>query len=128
MIKPEVMQALQQIQVTFPDAKLEWHEDGRGGCWFFLEPVDPGSPYSPRAIWAGGDISAMYPNADVYPVFVSPTLQRVDQRSLGEAITTGHNFHGRPAIQVSRASRHRNPALDTAANKLIKVLQWLSSR
>lgn len=128
MIKLEVVQALNQIQAAFPDAKLEWHEDGRGGCWFFLEPVDPGSLYSTRAIWAAGDISALYPNADVYPVFVSPTLERVDKQGFGPAITTGHNFHGRPAIQVSRASRHRNPALDTAANKLIKVLEWLSTR
>lgn len=128
MIKPDVMNALQEIQVAFPEAKFEWHEDPNGGAWFFLEPIDPGAVYSTRQIWFGADISAQYPYADIYPQFVCSSMKRVDDRQLGEAISTGHNFHGRPAIQLSRRSRNHNPQVDTVATKIIKVLEWLSTR
>lgn len=128
MIKPEVTKALEEIQALFPDAKLEIHPDGSGGAYFFIEPVDPGEIYSDRKLWLGADISAQYPYADIYPIFVSPELKRIDGAAYGDAITTGHTFHGRPAIQLSRRCNSLNPAVDTAAIKIIKVLKWLATR
>ena len=59
--------------------------------------------------------------------FVRPDLARVDGQVLGEATSAG-SFEDRPAIQLSRRSNHLDPATDTAALKLAKVLAWLSSR
>ena len=128
MIKSDVLKALEEIQAAFPAAKLESHPDGQGGAYFFMHPVDPGAIYADRNLWLGADISAQYPYADIYPVFISPDLKRVDGGAYGDAITTGHSFHGRPAIQLSRRSRSHNPAVDTAAMKILKVLEWLASR
>lgn len=128
MIKPDVTRALDEIQALFPGSKFERHADGNGGAWFFVDPVDPGVRYASRALWMGADISAQYPYADIYPIFLSSTLQRVDGGPYGDAITTGHVFHGRQAIQVSRRSNRLDPKFDTAATKLIKVLEWLANR
>ena len=63
----------------------------------------------------------------MYPHFVRSDLQRKDGRPLGEAVTGGHTFLGRSALQLSRRSNRLNPAVDTALLKLMKVLQWLST-
>jgi hypothetical protein len=58
---------------------------------------------------------------------VRPDLSRIDGKALGEGL--GHaQFRGQAAVQISRRSNKLNPATDTAALKLLKVLKWLRSR
>jgi hypothetical protein len=125
-MKPAVTKALEEIQATFPEGKLSASEDGQGGAWFFVDEIDPGKSLLPERIWIGADISAQYPYADIYPVFVSDNLRRADGSPLGEAISVNIGFHGRNAIQISRRSNHRDPGIETAAMKLQKVLAWLT--
>lgn len=127
-ITPAVTQAITEIRATFDAATVSLREDGEGGAYVRVEPVDPGSPYAQRETWIGFRITAQYPYADVYPLFVRHDLRRVSGQPLGEGITPNHTFDGRPAVQVSRRSSHLNPATDTAAIKVLKVLDWMATR
>ena len=123
----EVAEAIDEIRSSFPDSKLDLHEDGEGGAFVFVEPVDPGELYQQRETWIGFRVTFQYPYADVYPHFVRTDLARVDGAPLGEGTAAG-TFDGRPALQISRRSNRLNPETDTAAIKLHKVLTWLRSR
>lgn len=126
---PEVSGAVDEIRTAFSEATVTAHDDGSGGAWVIVEPVDPGNQYAQRETWIGFLITFQYPVSDCYPHFVRPDLARVDQQPLGEAMSVGaFGFDNRPAIQISRVSRRLNPATDTALVKLWKVLDWLGSR
>ncbi len=124
---PTIEEAIIEIRQTFRDAAVTVREDGEGGAYVRIDPVDPGEPYAQRETWIGFRITAQYPYADIYPLFVRPDLSRVDGSALGEALTLG-NFDGQPAVQVSRKQNRLDPTTDTAALKVLKVLNWLASR
>jgi hypothetical protein len=123
---PEVAGAIDEIRAAFPDATVGAREDG-DGVIVIVDPVDPGPPYVQRATWIGFRITFQYPYADVYPHFLRGDLARVDGAALGEGITATR-FEDQSAVQVSRRSNRLNPATDTAALKLTKVLHWLATR
>lgn len=126
-IAPVVATAIEEIRATFEGATVTVKEDGEGGAYVRIDPVDPGAIYQQHETWIGFRITAQYPYADVYPLFVRADLSRVDQGQLGDGMTAG-NFDGQPAVQVSRRSNHLNPATDTAVIKVQKVLRWMASR
>jgi hypothetical protein len=126
---PEVAAAVEEIRETFSESTVTAQEDGKGGAYVTVMPVDPGPTYVQDETWLKCHITFQYPYSDVYPQFVRPDLARVDGAALGEAMSVG-SFpgDGEPAVQISRKSNHLNPATDTAALKLVKVLEWLRSR
>ncbi len=124
---PTVAEAINEVRETFAGAVVTARDDHEGGAYVRIESVDPGAPYVQRETWIGFRITGQYPYADVYPLFVRPDLRRSDGRPLGEALTTA-TFDGQPAVQVSRRQNHLDPGADTAALKVLKVLQWLASR
>ncbi len=123
-----VSQAIADIRASWADATVTAEPDNDGGAYVIVEPVSIGVPYIHATTWVGFRITFQYPYADIYPHFVRPDLQRKDARALGDGISGGHSFAGRSAIQISRRSNRLNPATDTAALKLGKVLQWLATR
>lgn len=125
---PAVAEAVEEIRATFDGAAVTVRPDGEGGTYVRIDPVDPGPPYAQRETWIGFRITAQYPYSDVYPLFVRHDLRRADSQALGEGITANQTFDGQPAVQVSRRSNHLNPATDTAAIKVLKVLSWMASR
>lgn len=126
-ITPAVAQAIDQIRATFPDCTIDVAPDNAGGAYVVVNGLRLGPPYVQPEIWIGFQITFQYPYADVYPHFAPPDLARADGRALGEGMGNG-SFRGAPAIQISRRSTRLNPARDTAALKLLKVIQWLRSR
>jgi hypothetical protein len=121
-----VKKALEQLDSSYPGEKrIEVQEDGAGGVYVIVNDVDIGTMYEQSTTWVGFRIVFNYPYADVYPHFVRPDLVRNDGRPLGDGISGGHRFLGRTALQLSRRSNRLNPATDTAATKLLKVVQWL---
>lgn len=124
---PEVATAIDEIREAFPDTTVTVREDSDGGAFVTVDSVDPGAQYVQRETWVKFHITFQYPVSDVYPHFIRPDLQRVDGQALGEAMSVG-SFEGEPAVQISRRSNNLNPATDTAALKLAKVLKWLRSR
>jgi hypothetical protein len=122
-----VAAAVKEIKIAFPKSKVEATEDGEGGAVVVVDPIEPGEIYRQRASWIGFRITFQYPASDVYPHFVRGDLARIDGKGLGEGMSVT-TFEGRPAVQISRRSNRLNPATDTAAFKLHKVLAWLRSR
>ena len=126
-LKEEVAEAIAEIEATFHDSKVDVREEDQGGAFVVVDPVDPGAVYEQGETWIGFQITFQYPFADVYPHFVRGDLRRTDGAGLVEGMSPAQ-WEQRAAIQVSRRSNHLDPATDTAAIKLLKVLEWLRTR
>lgn len=124
-ITPIVEKAIGEIRSSFPDCQVDVEPDGSGGAYVTVRDLHLGPPYGQEKIWVSFQITFQYPYADVYPHFTCPDLSRTDGQALGEGIGAGASCRGQPATQLSRRSNKLNPALDTAALKLLKVMQWL---
>jgi hypothetical protein len=126
---PEVAVAIQEIRDEYPGAAVTVGEDADGGAFVTVDPVDLGPAYAQDTTWVKFHVTFQYPQSDVYPHFVRPDLARKDGQALGDGMTLGRAPNdNEPAIQISRRSNRLNPATDTAALKLAKVLAWLRSR
>lgn len=123
-VTPEVQAAIVEIAAAYPNVNA--HPDGDGGAHVVVQDVPLGPAYAQRKTWVGFHITYAYPQADVYPHFVRADLSRVDGGALGNG-TSGGQFRGQAAIQLSRRSTRLNPAVQTALLKLQKVIQWLNS-
>jgi hypothetical protein len=128
-VAPAVIGAIDEIQETFAEATFTVDSDGKGGAWVAIDAVPLGPVYVQDSTWIAFQIVFAYPEADVYPLFVRPDLSRADGTALGEG------FHpvkwgpkGAPGVQLSRRSNRLNPAVDTAATKILKVLKWLNEQ
>ncbi|PZE40798.1 hypothetical protein DEJ21_00760 [Curtobacterium sp. MCSS17_006] len=119
---------MDELEQTFLDAKVTFESDGQGGAWVRIDPVSLGPAYQEERSWIAFQITYPYPEADVYPLFIRPDLHRRDGAAHGIAfqnVTWGP--HGEPGTQLSRRSNRLNPAVDTAATKVLKVLRWLET-
>lgn len=126
-MKPAVQRGIEELRETFPGAAVSVEEDGDGGAYVTLEPVPLGELYTQADTWVGFHISFQYPASDVYPHFVRGDLSRRDGGPLG-AGTSNTQYRGKNATQLSRRSNKLDPAFQTAAHKLLKVLAWLVNR
>lgn len=123
----EVAEGIEQIRQQCPDSSVTVAEDGQGGAYVVVADVDLGEKYVPSRSWIGFQLTFQYPYSDVYPHFIAGDVVRADGAALGEAMSPTQ-WRDRPAIQVSRRSNRLNPAVDTAALKLLKVLDWIRTR
>lgn len=128
MITPEVEKAIEQIRTAYPDG-VAVREDGEGGAYVVIDPIELGGDFRPPSTWIGFRITFQYPLSDVYPHFVRGDLLRSNGAHVaGEGLQTNYTFEGRTAIQISRRSNRLNPRTDTALVKLEKVIAWLKER
>lgn len=124
-LTPDVQQAIREIEAAFPDHRLTVEPDEQGGAYVVAESLALGDQYTPTTSWVGFQIGFQYPRCDVYPHFVSPDVRRSDGRNHAAGISGPTDWRGRRALQISRRSNRWDPAFDTAAGKLAKVLQWM---
>lgn len=124
-VRAEVGEAIEELKRAFPGSELTVSEDGQGGAHVMVESVTIGARYVPERCWLGGHITAQYPYADIYPVFMDAEVRRRDGRAFEAPITAGHNFCGRPAIQISRRNNRMQNSGQTAVAKFLKVLDFL---
>ena len=121
----EVEQAVEALRHSFDGAIVTVEEDGAGGAYVFIDPVDLGRRFTPTTTWVGGHLTAQTPYSDVYPLFIGANIAWANGRALSAPITAGHSFCGRAAIQVSRSVNKRDPTLEPPVAKFNKVLHWL---
>ena len=129
-IAPAVAEALVELERAFPDHAIQSRADSQGGVWVIVEDMPLGSAFVPAVSWIGFAISALYPRADVYPHYVCPQLLRADGGLLSPPLNAGQVMPGfeRAAVMVSRRSNRWDPARDTAALKLHRVLLWFDEQ
>jgi len=104
-----VAKAISEIQAAFPETPTEIQEDGQGGASVILGDIPIGELFTPSSTWIGFRITFQYPYSDVYPPLRSRRSPSQGGCALGAGITSGHNFLGRPSLQLSRRSNHLNP-------------------
>ena len=124
-MKVEVATAIEELKRQFSTSSLTLREDGQGGAYVLMEPVELGAKFLPAATWVGFQIPAQYPYADIYPVFIGTDVQRADGVALQAPVTPGHTFEGRRAIQISRRSAAAQSGSQKAVAKILKVLDFL---
>ena len=124
-MKQEVANAIEELKGAFPSSDVIVREDGDGGAYAIVEDVEIGSRYEPSSTWVGGHIPALYPYADIYPLFIADNVRRLDGVAFEPPITPGTQFLDRPALQVSRRNNHTQNFPQTAVAKFIKVLHFL---
>ena len=124
-MKQEVANAIEELKRSFPSSDLCSREDGDGGAYVIVEDVAIGPRYQPSSTWLGGHITALYPSADIYPMFIAGNVRRVDGVAFEPPVIPGAQFLERPALQVSRRNNHRQHYPQTAVAKFVKVLHFL---
>lgn len=127
-----VQQAIEEVRNAFPGHAVEAEPDGENGAWVRVLDLFLGSQYVPSVSWLAFQITFQYPHADVYPHFCLAELRRVDGKPLGEGLHSNRTWQTptkhETATMLSRRSNRLNPATDTAALKLGKVLDWVRNR
>lgn len=124
---PEVEQAIVEIKAAFEGHRVDVMPEPQGGAYVVVHDLMIGDHYNPQVTWFGFLITFQYPNADVYPHFIDGGVKRADSRAHGGGFSGPTTWPGSAGqvIQVSRRSNRWNPAFDTAATKLAKVLEWV---
>ena len=117
--------AVEELKRAFPSSDVCSTEDGDGGAYVIVEDVVIGGKYEPSSTWFGGHITALYPYADIYPLFMADNVLRVDGVPFESPVTPGAQFLERPALQISRRNNQTQSNPQTAVAKLIKVLHYL---
>jgi hypothetical protein len=125
-VTPEVEVAVDEIRQAFEGHMVEVEDEAQGGAYVIVREINVGERFKPATSWIGFLIPFQYPDADVYPHFTDRAFTRADGSALGSGLSAG-SWRGNPAVQISRRSNGWNPAVDTAAGKLLKVLQWMKS-
>lgn len=124
-----ILNAIDELRETFPEAGISYVSDGQGGVWVTIDQVPMGPAFVTPTSWMAFQITHPYPEADVYPHFVRPDLQRVDGNAHREGFAlTSYGPQNTQAMQLSRRSNYLDPSVDTAASKALKVLRWLEER
>ena len=126
-MKQDVSDAVDELRRGFPAASVWTEEDSEGGAYVIVDAVCIGFRYSPTITWLGGHITALYPYADIYPLFMDANIRRTDGVDFIAPVTLGHEFAGRPAIQISRANNRTQNFPQTAIAKFVKVIHFLEN-
>jgi hypothetical protein len=130
-ITPEIQVALDELRATFPDSLVTFEESGDGGAWVRIEPVDLGPAYTQSTSWIAFHLPYVYPESDIYPMFVRPDLARFDGQPLGDGFAqpVGCGVTGSvQGTQLSRRTAILEPETNTAVGKVLKVLRWVRTR
>jgi hypothetical protein len=124
---PAIQQAVEEIKLAYSDHPVSVEEEAQGGAYVTVKNLFIGNQYQPERSDCTFLITFQYPYADVYPHFLDAAVVRKDGKPHPQGFGTV-NFKERPALQISRRSNHRDPAQETAALKLAKVLQWIEQQ
>ncbi len=124
-MKQAIVKAIEELKSAFSPSSVQVTEDGGGGAYVFVESVRIGSLYVPQITWIGGHITALYPYSDIYPMFIDASVCRANGKGFAAPITIGHEFLGRPAIQISRRNNQVQNSPQTAVSKFLKVIDFV---
>lgn len=123
----EVAKAIAELRKAFEPSEITVSEDAEGGAYVIVETVTIGNRHQPPQTWLGGHIPALYPAADIYPVFMGADVRLASGAEYQAPVTRGHSFQGRPAIQISRRNNQIHLASQTAVAKFTKILHFLDT-
>jgi hypothetical protein len=126
-LNPPVRQGLDELQLIFGELKVV--PDGQGGARVTVTcaPLPPG--LSRAESWVGFILAFNYDDVQVYGHHFPADLRRADGTPFaGPGFSYGGTWEGMPSLVVSRSSQHWRKGADTAALKLVKVIEFLKTR
>lgn len=123
----EVTNAIVELENQFGASKVIVNDDGQGGARIVIESISIGKKYSPDSTWVGFHITAQYPYADIYPVFIGGDVKRVDGAIFSAPITHGYTFEDRSAIQISKRNSAAGNGKQKATLKILKIIDFLET-
>lgn len=126
-MKTDIAKGIEELKEQFSPSVFTIREDGSGGAYVCIESVQLGERYQPASTWMGFHMTAQYPYADIYPVFMGVEVNRVDGVAFAAPVTRGHTFESRPAIQISRRCSTADNGLQKATAKILKILNFLGN-
>lgn len=131
-LAPAVEEAVTDIRKSFAGHSVDAEPDADGGAFVTVHDLLLGEQYEPSVSWIGFHLTFQYPHADIYPHNTVAGLKRKNGEDLGQGFhTDGKEWktpsRSQPATMMSRKSKDWDPARDTAAVKLQKVLDWIRS-
>lgn len=124
-MKETVERALSELKRQFDGHSITVTEDGVGGAFFSIEGLDLGPGFSPSQSWLGGHITAAFPFADIYPMYIDGSVRRANGQAFAPPVVPIAVWQGRPAIQVSRINRNAANEAQSASFKVARVLDFL---
>jgi hypothetical protein len=138
-MKPAVAEALEELTAGAPGSGVRSLPDTDGGVFVIVDGVEIGDCFDPPTSWIGFHVTWPYPDADVYPHFIDAAIRytgsgeapnKHPEGDLPTSLTRGAEMPGfeLKAIQVSRRSNGRAPDTDTALCKLLRVIDFLTTR
>lgn len=122
---PDVETAITELKRVFDGYTIDITPETQGGAYVKVHNLEIGKQFTPSRTWIGFLINFQYPRSDVYPHFMDPAVRYSDGSGWRDGISGPMDWNGTPAVQISRRSNHWDASRDTAAIKLIKVLEWL---
>lgn len=128
MAHADVQKVVEILQREFAGSTVTFTNDGSGtgSGWVVIDPVDIGARYTDSQTWMGAHLNAILPFADIYPLYIGADVQQAGNAEHFPAITPGHTFLGRAALQVSKRTNHTlAPTVEAAALKFVKVLHYI---
>jgi hypothetical protein len=124
-ITAEVAAAIEEVRQAFPAHTVTFDEDGQGSAYVTVAALDIGTKYEVSTAACSFHIGFQYPRSDIYPHYIDGHIKRRDVQS--RAGVQEITWRDRQVLQLSRRSNKWNPATDTAAIKLTKVLEWFKT-
>lgn len=125
-MRSEVASGVDELKAQFAPSSVTVIEDGSGGAYVIVESVDLGPRFTNQVTWIGGHLTAQYPYADVYPVFIGNVAHRADGVAF-QAPVTPNTFAGRPAWQVSRRNAGAQLQSQSVSGKFLRVIHFLQT-
>ena len=119
-----VTKAIEELTAHYPTSIFTVTEDGQGGAHVLMEGVDIGEKFNNSKTWFGFHLTAQFPYADIYPVFMAADVSLVDGRVFSAPITSGHQHEGRASLQISRRCNGLS-GKQKATTKLKKIIDFL---
>src|SRR6185369_10898485 len=96
----EVQQAIKELIESYGEESVEVTPDDDGGAYVIVGGCDLCDKYEPVKTICGFRITHMYPEAQVYPHFVTGILKRTDGNELGAGFSKPMQWNNKEVIQV----------------------------
>ncbi len=128
-VRPEVMEALEEIRATFPRSSVDSQVVEDGNVWVSVSDIFIGEQWVPSHTTISFTISFQYPYADCYPHFIDASVNRADGGQLPAGMQSAQQTpRGEAAVMISRRNNHAAEVPDAAAVKLVKVVNWVRAQ
>lgn len=128
-VRPEIAEALDEIRATFGDTSVSAKVVEDENVWVTVSDVFLGEQWDPSHSTVSFTISFQYPYADCYPHFIDASVKRTDGGQLPPGMQPAQQTpRGDTAVMISRRNNHVAEVPDTAAVKLVKVINWVRAQ